>query len=273
MTKKANWKLFTTHLTAWFNNYQVPNCVQTFSDNFTQAIQDAADASMPHHGKKKYNKGRKHLWYYDDRVKLLNKVSRQLTTAYKQSRDESDKNRLLEWIPYAREQMDLVREEKYLQFTGQLNQTSSMTQVWDKIKRIRGHQTRSPAHPDPTGKAEELMRDYHERSSTDTLPERLRDKKDAMDPARLASIMTATQQHDDTDQPITREELLAARKSSSDTAPGDDGITYSMLAAVCQVEGDPLLKLYNMSLTQGELPQAWTTANIVPIPKPGENNK
>ncbi|MPC91345.1 hypothetical protein E2C01_086373 [Portunus trituberculatus] len=228
---------------------------------------------MPRYGKKKYNKGRKHLWYYDDRVKLLNKVSRQLTATYKRSCDEADRTTLLEWLPYAREQMTLIREGRYLQFTGQLNHTSSMTQVWDKIKHIRGHQTRPPANPDPAGKAEELMSDYHERSSSDYLPDQLRDKKDAMDPARLASITTATQQQDDTDQRITREELLAARKTSSDTAPGDDGITYSMLNAVSRVEGDPVLQLFNMSLMQGELPRAWTTANIVPIPKPGEKNK
>ena len=46
-----------------------------------------------------------------------------------------------------------------------------------------------------------------------------------------------------------------------------------MLDAVYHVEGDPLLQLFNMSLTQGELPHAWTTANIVPIPKPSESDK
>lgn len=273
ITKKANWMLFTAHITDWFNKYRVPDTVQAFSDDLTQAIQDAADASIPRYGRKKYNRGRKRLWYYDDRVKLLNKVTRQLTAAYKRSRDEADRTTLLEWLPYAREQMNLIREEKYLQFTSQLNHTSSMTQVWDRIKRIRGQHSRPSAHPDPAGKAEELMRDYHERSSSDSLPDQLREKKDAMDPARLTSIMTATEQQDDTDQRITREELLAARKPSSDTAPGDDGITYSMLDAVCQVEGDPLLQLFNMSLMQGELPRAWTTANIVPIPKPGQNDK
>ncbi|MPC34791.1 hypothetical protein E2C01_028192 [Portunus trituberculatus] len=39
------------------------------------------------------------------------------------------------------------------------------------------------------------------------------------DSARLALIAGATRQQDDTDQAITREELLAARKSSADTAP------------------------------------------------------
>ena len=148
----------------------------------------------------------------------LFKVSRQLTRVYKHSRSEGDKTNLLEWIPYAREQMACIREEKYLQFTGQLTHTSSMTQVWSKINHIRGCHTSPPAHPDPAGKAEELMRDYHERSASNTLHDRLRDKKDAMDPARLAFIMTATQQQDDTNQHITREELLAARKTSTDTA-------------------------------------------------------
>ncbi|KAK8373421.1 hypothetical protein O3P69_015693, partial [Scylla paramamosain] len=74
-------------------------------------------------------------------------------------------------------------------------------------------------------------------------------------------------------RPITKEVLLGARKTSRDTAPGVDGITYSMVNAVCNVTGEPLLHLYNMSLSQGTLPEAWKTPNIVPIPKPGEGHK
>ena len=35
VTKKANWMLFTDHITSWYINYQVPTSVQTFSDDLT----------------------------------------------------------------------------------------------------------------------------------------------------------------------------------------------------------------------------------------------
>ena len=40
-----------------------------------------------------------------------------------------------------------------------------------------------------------------------------------------------------------------------------------MLNHVCDVVGDPLLHLFNMSLIHGVVPEAWTTANIILIPK------
>ena len=88
-----------------------------------------------------------------------------------------------------------------------------------------------------------------------------------LDPARLANVTVAIHLTDDIDHQITREELLRAQKSSKDTAPGEDGITYSMLNQVCDVIGDPLLLLFKMSLMHGVVPEAWTTANIIPISK------
>lgn len=50
--------------------------------------------------------------------------------------------------------------------------------------------------------------------------------------------------------------LLKVRAS----APGESGITYSVLRPIAQVPGDPLLHLY--TLTQGTFPNL-----IIPIPK------
>ena len=56
------------------------------------------------------------------------------------------------------------------------------------------------------------------------------------------------------------------------TAPGDDGITYSTLRLIAQVPGNPLLTLYNLSLSEGALPEEWTRSTILPIPKPDSSD-
>ena len=272
-TQKADWRVFTALMNSWYRVYQVPQSVHAFADDLTAAIQVAANTSMPLMGKKKYNPNKPYLWYYDERVKFYTRVSRRLTKLYLATRSEVDKTNLQEWTTYAREQLNVIREEKWLKSMENLGRATSMTQVWRKINSIRGKYKRPPAHPNPAGKAEELMREYHERSSTNGLPQQLQETKHRLDPARLHTVITATSLPDDTDRPITRDELLRARRMSSDTAPGKDGITYSMLNAVCSVEGDPLLRLFNMSLAQGALPEAWTTATIVPVPKQGEDEK
>ncbi|KAG0717925.1 RNA-directed DNA polymerase from mobile element jockey [Chionoecetes opilio] len=273
ITRKADWKLFTEHLNTWYASYPVPVSVQDFAEDLTRAIHDAADASIPRQGKNKFNPNKKHLWYYDSKIKFLNKVSRQLTKNHHHTRTDESRHHLQDWALYARDQIALIREEKWLQFTGRLTHATNMTQVWRHVNRIRGKHSKPPAHPDPARKASELMRDYHERSANTNLPPNIKVAKTNLDPARLAAVTAATLLSDNTDEPITREEMLRAQKTSGDTAPGEDGITYSMLNAVCNVAGDPLLQLFNMSFSQGTLPKEWTTANIIPVPKSGADNQ
>lgn len=59
MTRKADWRLFTSHLNNWFATYLVPDSVQQFADELTQSIHDAADASTPRQGKNKFNPNKK----------------------------------------------------------------------------------------------------------------------------------------------------------------------------------------------------------------------
>ena len=235
VTRKANWELFVDHLNNWYKSYHLPHSVQLFSDELTRAIQDAADHTISRQGK--FNHGRKHIWYYDNRVKFLTKVTHQLTRIYKRSRSYGDKVNFQEWTTYTREQINIIREEKWLQYTGRFNHTTSMTQVWKTVNHIRGRHTHPPVNPDPAMKAHQLMRNYHERAATDSLPVRLQERKAELDPARLDDVTAATLLPDDTDHPITRKEQFAARKESRDTVPGEDGITYSMLNAVCLVKG------------------------------------
>lgn len=101
------------------------------------------------------------------------------------------------------------------------------------------------------------MREYHERSATVNLPSQLKEKKDNLDPARLDVVTAATTQ-DYTDHPIAMESCSGrGHRVERDTAPSEDGIMYSILNDVCNVEGNSLLQLYNMSLAQGVLPEGW----------------
>ncbi|MPC58629.1 Retrovirus-related Pol polyprotein from type-1 retrotransposable element R2 [Portunus trituberculatus] len=69
--------------------------------------------------------------------------------------------------------------------------------------------------------------------------------------------------------PITEEELRCPLARGKATAPGDDGITYSVLRLLQRVPGNPLLCLYNLFFSQCCAPPTWTCSSIVPIPMPG----
>jgi len=67
---------------------------------------------------------------------------------------------------------------------------------------------------------------------------------------------------------ISEWELNNALSKGKASAPGEDGITYSILRLLAQVPGNPLLHLYRLSLSQGILPDSWTCSLIIPIQKP-----
>ena len=70
---------------------------------------------------------------------------------------------------------------------------------------------------------------------------------------------------------ITMRELLAALDSVNDTAPGPDGIHYSMLKNLAESGKIFLLDLLNEIFVSGELPSDWKMAYIIPILKAGKN--
>ncbi|KAG7169778.1 putative pol-like 36 [Homarus americanus] len=69
---------------------------------------------------------------------------------------------------------------------------------------------------------------------------------------------------------FTIDEIRRARKTSKDTAPGSDGITYSLLSNAGLAGELALITVINASWSAGKLPSAWKGANIVPIPKPND---
>lgn len=66
---------------------------------------------------------------------------------------------------------------------------------------------------------------------------------------------------------ITREELLRAIKNGQSSAPGADGLPYSILNCVAMMDNSPLLDLFNLSYKEGLLPDGWKEAIIIPVPK------
>ncbi|KAK8383860.1 hypothetical protein O3P69_015954 [Scylla paramamosain] len=146
-----------------------------------------------------------------------------------------------ERIIYAREQINIIREERWLWHVGHLTHTTNMTQMWQHVNRVRDQQVSG-------------------------LTEQLRCRKAELHPTRWVTITAETLLHDDTDHEILRDELLRAWKTSKDTVPGDNDITYSMLSHVCNMVGDPLLCLFSRSLMQSMVHKEWKAANIIPIP-------
>ncbi|KAG6460961.1 hypothetical protein O3G_MSEX012332 [Manduca sexta] len=71
--------------------------------------------------------------------------------------------------------------------------------------------------------------------------------------------------------PISTKELKNCIKHS-DTAPGEDNISYSMIDNLPQAGKEILTQLYNKIFESGFVPEQWKNIKIIPIPKPGSDN-
>lgn len=72
--------------------------------------------------------------------------------------------------------------------------------------------------------------------------------------------------------PFTFKELSNVLNCKKDTAPGPDGISYSLLRELPTSSKCQLLEFINWFSSNNVFPDSWTTHNIVLVPKPNKNH-
>ncbi|KAK7087559.1 hypothetical protein V1264_021593 [Littorina saxatilis] len=74
--------------------------------------------------------------------------------------------------------------------------------------------------------------------------------------------------------PFTHQELRQAlRKLKNKKSPGPDGISNEMLNHLGSAAVGKLLDIFNLSWKEGQIPQVWKEATIIPIHKKGKHKK
>jgi hypothetical protein len=72
---------------------------------------------------------------------------------------------------------------------------------------------------------------------------------------------------------LTEEELLTALKTCADSAPGSDGIPYSVYKKLWSITGSYILKAWSFSCATGSLPPSHKESIITLLPKEGKDLK
>ena len=154
--------------------------------------------------------------------------------------------------------------------TDSINHLTSVGSMWHKINRIIKKRPRTALHYSPLEYAQSLIDTWSAQSRLSHLPEPIQDALSSQAALRSLRLVGALLQADEEDAvPITPHELQRALATGKDSAPGEDGVTYSVLRLLQKVPGNPLLQLFNLCFHRGYVPRAWTSSIIVPIPKPG----
>jgi len=140
-------------------------------------------------------------------------------------------------------------------FTNTINHQTSIGSMWRLIKRVVKKKTSSALHHSPVQYAQDLVETWSQQSSVHSLPSHVQELLSTQKTRRALRLSAALLRKDEEDDiPITGDELRRALASGRTSAPGDDGITYSILRLLLKVTGDPLLQLYNLCLRHGYVP-------------------
>ena len=171
------------------------------------------------------------------------------------------------------------KKQKWQNTTADLNLENEGAKAWTLLKNLSGETRRS--NPKPMNdqgasiitdqkKAEHMNRAFASVSRSEKLTDQDKDKlKDLKLREKAPTANNAL-----FEEVLTKRELRQAlRKIKLKKAPGPDKIHGEMLKRLGAAGKEALLQLINSSWKRSQVPRAWKTAHIIPIPKQGKDHK
>lgn len=271
--KNANWYKFTELIEESINEDNHPNSIEEMIRYFKGIILNSAENHIP-----KVSQTNRHTqvpWWNKNCQHAIQQSKKALYRLKKHNNIEN----LIEFKRLRARARYLIKQSKkdsWQKYTSTISASTSPSEVWNKIKRIKGINTNfritSLMHNSKTVTSdneivEALADNYCSASGNKNYPPefltfrnneesyQFPDEENIFDPINL---------------PLTYDELENVLKSCTDSSPGPDNIPYSFLTHLPKNAKQYLLGIYNKIYTEKVFPSEWTEATILPIPKPGK---
>ena len=238
----------------------------------TSFIIGAADEAIP----KTSGKGRSYsaVWFNEECIEAKKRRQDKL----KEWKDGTATR--AEWqLKVAQAQRVFQREKRrsWKDFIEGISEGDSIKDSWRKIGILKNsHKSKDVTAlkvggriiDDPQEIADNIARRIEDVSSeTSCSPEFLRYKR----LAEKKKINFSSRQNKEYNDPLTKQELDAQLKELKDSATGPDGVHNRMLKNLPEEAKDYLLKLMNKIWLDGEFPEEWRLAHIIPLLKEGKD--
>ncbi|KAG6445231.1 hypothetical protein O3G_MSEX003784 [Manduca sexta] len=249
--KKANWKEYSQKINSKLSNLELPLDHQSAYDVFLNIMNSVADECIPpikvcENPLQTKNFVPKPYWNSN-----LSHIVAQRRLALSKFRRNPTPENLEDLQRKVCEAQRLIRQSKrksFQEFCSNIDSSISPSKMWRKMKWVKGYKTQtSPIDHD---KALHLLKDLAPDYVSPSTP-----------------IYTSVNSF--LSKPITVEEVINSVKKKTDTAPGQDNISYSMVKHLPPKGKIILTSIYNRLLSSSFVPQQWRQVKIVPIPKRG----
>ena len=266
---KANWALFKT-LTLLEVNAEDFQSVDDALEFLNKVIIDAAQETIPRTtGKFR----RKPVPWWNLQCQIAHKAMRAAFTRYRRNNCAYYLISFKKARARFRYQVKQAKRQSWIEFISKINWKTSLSQVWNKIRKISGKfvPTAPPvlkvngsmvANPEDVSEAfaNHFANVSSKNPSTPYHQERIQEEKNALNFSPLRS--------ESYNLPFTLSEFLSALSSCSDSAPGEDDITYSMIKNLPVNTQIFLLNIINRIWKESVFPAAWELAIILAFLKP-----
>lgn len=272
--KKADWTAFSEFINRKMGNYEVTHDVNMSVQLFNNIIKEAADK---HVGKKIGRKGKKCVPWWNNQCADATKKSKAALNKLKKHNTPENLIEFKKLKAEARRTIKKSKRESWANYVSSLTTSTPYSQVWDKIKKIKGintiprittlrdnHGTASSRNEDVANILAKTFKSFSSSASAS--------KSDTFIPPR-SQLQNRLSEDDNRElnKPIIMTELEHAVKVSGDSAAGPDEIPMVFLKKLPESAFSKLLNLYNTIWLSGKFPDLWKTAIIFPIHKPGKS--
>ena len=263
---KADLPKFKHSINEWIATYRPAEDIDQLEKDFGEALQNAADASIPTVVPTSHQ--HKDNWYYCPEIKELSTQMNKARKIFRRNRTEENYELLKEVVTHVSAEMDAIRHDKWLEWCASLNEHTQIGNLWRDLRRIAGKRIAAGRHQEPLEQANRLAGVFAGRTSSENLPPATKRMQERVNEGRWERIEAACYLLDDTDCPFTIEELRRCKHKRKDTAPGADGISYSMIANMGPGAEILFLGLISKTWDEKKRSMAWNDQDFQPIPKP-----
>ena len=269
--KKAQWGLYSIRTNELTKNIEVKGRnINNVVKEFNNSIAQAAKECIPNGARKDYTP----YWTSE-----LQKAHDALTEARREAEtnpSQENKIKLQETkAKFLRTKLE-NRRRTWREKTANLNMEKDTKKLWNLTKALNDEGTKGQKITlEEDGRtlsgrtaATNFARAYAAESNIDTPQHRLKEirQEEKERSAGQAEIPEAMRND------ITMAELKSAiQKLKKKKSPGPDNITNEMLQHLGNVALQKLLEIFNLSWKQGQVPQCWKEAKMIPILKRGKN--
>ena len=277
-TEKANWEKYMD-LTKKFEI--VEDCVDIDEQvqHITQFLQEAAMSSMPISTERSSKKPP--LPWWDAKCEKVHRERKRAQRALHRNNNLSNAIAYKRLRALCRYTFKKAKETSWKNYTSSINSETSLTEVWKKVKKIKGTYSANPnplltkedgTLTDDPSETTEIMADaYAEISSNDNYSPQF-SKHRKTEENRSIKYRSMDDECNTYNQPLTMREMKQAIAAVKESSPGEDAITYSLIKNSHENLKEKLLMIYNKIFLQHTFPDSWKTAVIIPIPKPNKSH-